>query len=721
MRPEALVLDLARAAIEGGVLMGLAWVVGRAWPGLPAAARALAWWWVCARLLVSLLPLAPFHVAVFPTPRGPDGPILSTLSLSGTVPAMPATRAVLTETSTTDAGADVSGTAPEVESTVAVRHVLPGGVGMPVVDELPRDRAEVATRQGRPLDRDAWMTLGAWALLALWGAGAVSRLLALLFQSLHVRRLARDARPVGWSRVEGGRGGFEVAISDRIRVPLALGLLRPRILIPSRMLECTADELSSALAHEGAHLRRGDLWMAWIPAVAEALFWFHPLVRVAAREYLQACEEACDEDALRATGISPYRYGRLLLAFGVERPLAGAAAIPLGSPHADQLHRRLTMLQRVVSVSRRARVAAAAVVGLLAALAMTPVHVVPTAATPRTAAPPAMAPAPEPSPAALELGVAEAPEAPAPAATPRPARAPRAQAAVQSGCTATAASECTAAARECAGAAASECPEAARKAVVAGHAMAAPAVVTPPTPVAPFTPVVPLTPLAPFAAVAAPTPPTPPTPVAPLDGRKASTLAYVLATGDGESSGSGEREDWREVNRLRDSVEGDFFWVRINGKRYLIQDPGVLERIKDIFEPQRELGEQQSRLGDRQSTLGDRQSELGDRQAELGDRQSELADQQMELAEEEANATSLERKRELERIHRELSEAQEELARHQEDVGQKQEQLGRRQEELGRHQEALALEMARHTAQIRSGLRALVEEAARQGKARRLE
>ena len=75
-----------------------------------------------------------------------------------------------------------------------------------------------------------------------------------------------------------------------------------------------------ALAHELAHLRRGDLWLGWVPALAEALLFFHPLVRRAAREYALAREEACDAEALRLTGAEPGDYGQLLLAFGVARP-----------------------------------------------------------------------------------------------------------------------------------------------------------------------------------------------------------------------------------------------------------------------------------------------------------------------------------------------------------------------------------------------------------------
>jgi hypothetical protein len=39
----------------------------------------------------------------------------------------------------------------------------------------------------------------------------------------------------------------------------------------------TPNESSMALAHELAHLRRGDLWLGWLPAIAQRLFFFHPL------------------------------------------------------------------------------------------------------------------------------------------------------------------------------------------------------------------------------------------------------------------------------------------------------------------------------------------------------------------------------------------------------------------------------------------------------------
>ena len=87
-----------------------------------------------------------------------------------------------------------------------------------------------------------------------------------------------------------------------------------------------------ALAHEMAHLRRGDLWLGWVPALANALFFFHPLVWLAGREYLQARGEACDAAAVRLTGAPPDEYGRLLLRFGVaDAPADGSGRLRNGS------------------------------------------------------------------------------------------------------------------------------------------------------------------------------------------------------------------------------------------------------------------------------------------------------------------------------------------------------------------------------------------------------
>ena len=69
-----------------------------------------------------------------------------------------------------------------------------------------------------------------------------------------------------------------------IASPQVNGLRQPVVLLPA-VHAMTPAESAMAIAHELAHLRRGDLWLGWLPAIAGRLFFFHPLVRWAMREY----------------------------------------------------------------------------------------------------------------------------------------------------------------------------------------------------------------------------------------------------------------------------------------------------------------------------------------------------------------------------------------------------------------------------------------------------
>ena len=191
----------------------------------------------------------------------------------------------------------------------------------------------------------------------------------------------------------------ELLRSSEIESPLVLGLLRPRVLLPIEAASAP-DELELALAHELLHLRQRDLLWGLVPALAERLFFFHPLIRLAAREYTLAVESACDRAVLESLGPAPERYGRLLVRWGVA-PNAVAASAAAASPTFKTLRRRLEMLEH-----KQRKLGAAGIATLAAAfLLAVPIH--PVAAW--TGEPPADA--------ALDSATADAP--------PRPTRPPR--------------------------------------------------------------------------------------------------------------------------------------------------------------------------------------------------------------------------------------------------------------------------------------------------------
>ncbi len=138
--------------------------------------------------------------------------------------------------------------------------------------------------------------------------------------------------------------------SERIGEPVAFGFWRWTIVVPSGLeAQLSRDELQAALAHEVAHLVRGDVLWLWIGRVLTACFAFQPLHRIAVRHWQHAAECLCDDWAVQQsvsavtlakclTRIAEWRLERRLLTGGlaavgssglltarVERLLSGKA------------------------------------------------------------------------------------------------------------------------------------------------------------------------------------------------------------------------------------------------------------------------------------------------------------------------------------------------------------------------------------------------------------
>lgn len=215
----------------------------------------------------------------------------------------------------------------------------------------------------------------ALAMLIVVSLGAALALTGLALRAGRLAHLLASAAP---AEPEARRA--VVAAADRLQVraprvlratgvaePMLAGLVRPALLLPA---DGPAPD-ARVLAHELAHLKRGDHRSLWAEALLVALFWFNPFVRLSARRAAAAREEACD--ALALLGASPEErrlYARTLV--DTLRPAAGPPlAIPFGgqgrSPAMRRLNAVLTpagparLLERVTALGLAAAVMGAAV------------------------------------------------------------------------------------------------------------------------------------------------------------------------------------------------------------------------------------------------------------------------------------------------------------------------------------------------------------------------
>ncbi len=140
---------------------------------------------------------------------------------------------------------------------------------------------------------------------------------------------------------------------EGIDVPIALGFLRPAIVMPARLENI--DGLREILIHEAAHLVRRDPLVGLLQRVAGALFWPHPLIFCLNRSLSRACEEVCDNYVLQFG--DRFRYSRVLVALGgaFEQGVSSLAAVALMSSRWDLTDRITGLLDDRRNVMLRAR------------------------------------------------------------------------------------------------------------------------------------------------------------------------------------------------------------------------------------------------------------------------------------------------------------------------------------------------------------------------------
>jgi bla regulator protein blaR1 len=135
--------------------------------------------------------------------------------------------------------------------------------------------------------------------------------------------------------------------------PAVLGVFRPRIVLPADF-ESRYSRLERLLvfSHERTHLRHGDtIWNALV-AFLRCVFWFNPLIHLAAPFFRADQELACDAAVIRKHPGSRRTYASALL-----RTELAEAALPVGChwQSVNQFKERLRMVKQLVPGTTRRR------------------------------------------------------------------------------------------------------------------------------------------------------------------------------------------------------------------------------------------------------------------------------------------------------------------------------------------------------------------------------
>jgi TonB family protein len=200
--------------------------------------------------------------------------------------------------------------------------------------------------------------------------------------AIGIGRMGMIARRARWAEhvaplVEELRTELRIARKVRalegreIPVPMAWRLVRPLVLLPESSREWPEGRLRTVLLHELTHVKRHDLLAQTLAQATCCLFWFHPLVWLAARELRKERERACD-DAVLNRGVSAAEYaGHLMeLARSLAARRSAMADAPAMTETSDLELRVRALLDRACNRAPLTRPLALAVAALACALVL---------------------------------------------------------------------------------------------------------------------------------------------------------------------------------------------------------------------------------------------------------------------------------------------------------------------------------------------------------------
>ena len=193
-------------------------------------------------------------------------------------------------------------------------------VGFEAPEVLPEDTEPAAVPETQPEDTRQEQVPqarknAAQQLPALWLLGMAAVFLYSAISYVYLKHKVREA-------VKDSDGILE---STRIQGPFLLGYEKPRIYMPAGIL---AQDRRFIVAHEQAHILRGDNWWKLLGFLCGCVHWYNPLVWLGYTLLCRDIEIACDEKVVAGMDLETRKaYSVALLNCG--KRLSGLSACPV--------------------------------------------------------------------------------------------------------------------------------------------------------------------------------------------------------------------------------------------------------------------------------------------------------------------------------------------------------------------------------------------------------
>ncbi len=199
----------------------------------------------------------------------------------------------------------------------------------------------------------------------MYAGGVAARLGWLLVGALRLRQIRRRSTPAAvGEELEALRTELapraELRWTHDLRQPVAFGLRRPVVLLPSRFGALSAEAQRSVTCHELLHVARRDWLWIMVEEHLRAVFWFHPGIWWLLEQIQLNREQVIDRQVVGRM-VSKRAYMDALMAFADEGRIASPSVAFLRRRHLKFRIQQLSMEQHM-SLRRLAWTMAALVV-----------------------------------------------------------------------------------------------------------------------------------------------------------------------------------------------------------------------------------------------------------------------------------------------------------------------------------------------------------------------
>lgn len=166
-------------------------------------------------------------------------------------------------------------------------------------------------------------------LIVFWATGFAAMVLYAAFSYRRVRIQVRESIPL-----DSGNYRRDIFVCDHIPSPFILGVLKPKIYLPSVL---DREQQRSVVAHERAHIARLDHWWKPLGFLLLSMHWFNPMVWVAYALLCRDIEMACDEKVIeKMTPAQKQVYSTVLLTCSMPRKAITACPLAFGETDVKQ-------------------------------------------------------------------------------------------------------------------------------------------------------------------------------------------------------------------------------------------------------------------------------------------------------------------------------------------------------------------------------------------------